>query len=384
MDEEVRRLTEGLHASCSMAAIALAGAGAHSVSWLLGVPGASRTVLELHVPYAVTSLAEFLGRQPAQSASAETARDMARVAYRRAVRLRPGDEHVAGIGCAASIASDRPKRGDHRCRVCAWDAHGATTYSLTLTKGARDRLAEDRVTSLLVMRALAEVSNVRFEVAPGLADEETVEVSRVSYSDAVEALVAGHISTVVLEPDQPPAADGRVTGAILAGSFDPLHDGHRQLADVASRILSADVTFELSVTNVDKPPLVEAEVRRRASQFGGAERLVLARAPVFFEKARLFPGCTFVIGWDTMTRLVDPKYYGGNPTSMLIALAEIRDLGCTFLVAGRWDGAEFRGVEDVSIPQGFEEMLRSIPQEEFRSDVSSTKIRLAARSQGPG
>ena len=221
-------------------------------------------------------------------------------------------------------------------------------------------------------------------VSSGVACTYWIEVSRVSYGDAVEALVAGHISTAVLEPSRPPIADGRAAGAILAGSFDPLHDGHRRLADVASRILNAEVTFELSVTNVDKPPLVEVEVRRRAIQLRGVERLVLTRAPVFFEKARLFPGCTFVIGWDTMTRLVDPKYYGGSQSSMLIALEETRGLGCSFLVAGRWDGADFRGLNDVSIPEGFEEMFSSIPQEEFRSDVSSTELRLAARSQSAG
>ena len=384
MDEELRRLTEELHAGDSMAAIALAGAGAQSVAWLLGVPGASRTVLELLVLYASASLVEFLGHEPAQSASAETAREMAKVAYSRAVRLRPGQDHVAGIGCAAAIASDRPKRGDHRCHVCAWDAHGATTYSLTLAKGARDRLAEDRVASLLVMRALAEVCDVNFDLTLDLTNDEAVEVSRTSYGDPIAALVSGHISNAVFQPDWPPIADGRLTGAILAGSFDPLHDGHRQLAAVASRILDAEVTFELSVTNVDKPPLAEAEVRRRAGQFSPTERLTLTQAPVFFEKARLFPGCTFVIGWDTMTRLVDLRYYGGSRTRMLIALDETRGLGCSFLVAGRWDGADFRGLEDVSIPEDFEEMFRSIPQEEFRSDVSSTEIRMAARSQGRG
>ena len=388
MDTEVNRLTEKLHACGTMAVIVVAGAGTQSTSWLLQVPGASRTVLEILVPYASASLVEYLGHEPAQSVSAETAEQMARLAYRRAVRLRPGNEHVAGVASTAAIASDRPKRGDHRCYVCAWDATGATTYSLTLAKGLRDRAAEDRVVSLLVMRALAEAGGVSFDLPLELRGDERVEVSRVSYVDGVEALIADHVSTATLEGDGLQgdgrvAADEPVSGAVLAGSFNPLHEGHRQLADAASKILSDDVTFELSVTNVDKPPLAENEVRARASQFRSMGRLVLTRAPVFFEKARLFPGRTFVVGWDTMARLVDPKYYNGSSTQMLLALEEIRGLGCSFLVAGRADGARFHTLDDVAVPDGFERMFRSIPESAFRYDVSSTELRGPAGSSGP-
>ena len=382
MDAEVNRLTEKLHACGTMAVIVVAGAGTQSTSWLLQVPGASRTVLEILVPYASASLVEYLGHEPAQLVSAETAEQMARLAYRRAVRLRPGSECVAGVASTAAIASDRPKRGDHRCYVCAWDATGATSYSLTLTKGLRDRAGEDRLVSLLLMRALAEAGGVSFDLSLELAHDERVEVSRVSYVDSVEALIAGHVSRATLEEDGSVTADEPVSGAVLAGSFDPLHAGHRQLADSASKILSDDVTFELSVTNVDKPPLSESEVRARASQFRGIGRLVLTRAPVFFEKARLFPARTFVVGWDTMTRLVDPKYYDGSSTQMLLALEEIRGLGCSFLVAGRADGARFRTLDDVAVPPGFEGMFRPIPESAFRHDVSSTELRSTARSTG--
>ena len=35
-------------------------------------------------------------------------------------------------------------------------------------------------------------------------------------------------------------------------------------------------------------------------------------APLFIDKARLFPGCTFVVGSDTIKRILDKKYYGGT------------------------------------------------------------------------
>ena len=106
----------------------------------------------------------------------------------------------------------------------------------------------------------------------------------------------------------------------MPGSFSPLHDGHRRLAGVASEMLGGPVMLEISVANVDKPPLDEVEVRRRLEPLKGSWCVVLTKAPTFREKAALFPGCIFVIGWDTAVRLFDPQYHGGHEAGVLAAL----------------------------------------------------------------
>ena len=51
------------------------------------------------------------------------------------------------------------------------------------------------------------------------------------------------------------------------------------------------------------------------------------QAPLYTLKARLFPGSTFVVGYDTAIRLVMPKYYGGE-NGMLLQFAELKHAGC--------------------------------------------------------
>ena len=162
---------------------------------------------------------------------------------------------------------------------------------------------------------------------------------------------------------------------LLPGSFRPFHYGHEQLARAAEQILGGEVVFELSLLNVDKPPLEETEVRQRLTQFAGKATVVLTRAETFRKKADLFPGCTFVIGWDTAVRLVAPRYYGGEESAMLTALAEIWAAGCRFLVAGREEDEIFRTLADVPVPAGFHTIFQDIPEALFRADVSSTALR---------
>jgi hypothetical protein len=121
-------------------------------------------------------------------------------------------------------------------------------------------------------------------------------------------------------------------------------------------------------------------VRERISQFRDVGDLVITKAPVFYEKAQLFPGCTFIIGWDTMVRLVDPKYYDGDHAKMILALNQIQSVGCDFLVAGRINDATFKTLADVKIPTVFQDIFKEIPESAFRSDISSTEIRLASRN----
>ena len=126
---------------------------------------------------------------------------MAQAAYRQSVRLRRGSSPVLGMSCTATIATDRPKRGEHRCHVGIWSAEGPQTYSLTLEKGLRDREGEEQVVSRLILRALAEASGVHESVDLELSAAEAVQESKVSYRDPLEALLAGHVRTAAFLAD---------------------------------------------------------------------------------------------------------------------------------------------------------------------------------------
>ena len=387
---DVQSLVQRIHDSPELAVAALAGAGTQALSWILGVSGASRTLLEAVVPYGEKSMIDLVGREPAQFVSDETAREMARRCYERALALRDGALPVLGLACTATIATDRPKRGQHRCHVATWDEAGVESLSLVLAKGQRDRAGEEAVVSRLVLAALSGVSGIDPATDLGdflgLLDSERVRADYADHPGPLARLLdppacAGHAdraggsTRLVVERDGRMDEGAPVHGAVLAGSFRPLHDGHKQLASAAAETLGMPVTFEMSVTNVDKPPLRGREVLRRVRQLRNVGPVVLTRAPTFREKAELLPGCTFVIGWDTAVRLVHPRYYGNDPQAMGLALSRIRDLGCRFLVAGRTDGDTFRTLEDVPVPPELAGLVEGLPESRFRKDVSSTELR---------
>ena len=111
MDPDIRRLIESIHRSAVKCVLVMTGGGATAAGTLLQVPGGSRTILEVVVPYQEQALLQFLGRRPPQFCSAATSREMAIRAYERAVWLAPGEnraqaslngERTYGFGCAPS------------------------------------------------------------------------------------------------------------------------------------------------------------------------------------------------------------------------------------------------------------------------------------------
>src|SRR3954469_2062257 len=107
MDAAHRQAIEALHRDGRYQyVLGLTGGGTGAAAQLLNVPGGSRTLLEVVVPYHERALCEFLGRRPDQFCSADTSRLMAERAWDRARLLAPG-QPVAGVGCTASLATDR-------------------------------------------------------------------------------------------------------------------------------------------------------------------------------------------------------------------------------------------------------------------------------------
>ncbi len=377
MDAEIAEIVTRIHDTPQQSVLAVAGAGNYALAWLLGVGGASRTVLETRVPYGYLAMTDFLGGYaPEQTVSADTARRMARAAWSRGMSLREQDAPIVGLACTATIATDRTKRGDHRAFIVTWDDDAATTDSLALEKGLRDRAGEEDVVSRLVISAIARACGVSAELDLGLASSERLETESTRHAEPVQRLLDGDARWVTVHRDGRMVVDGDAPRALLPGSFNPIHAGHTELAEVASRVLGAPVAYELSVTNVDKPPLAVGEVHRRLEQFRGVGTVVLTRSETFIKKSEVFPGCGFAIGWDTVTRLIQPRYYGDSETAMLQALAEMWGRGSRFAVGGRTDdGGAFRSLADVHIPDGFRPMFTEIPESDFRRDVSSTAIR---------
>lgn len=251
---------------------------------------------------------------------------------------------------------------------------------------------------------------------------------------------------------------------VFPGSFNPLHEGHIALVVAALQKLSkspspssalansgyssgsesdsdvsqADgshddwkripVVFEIAAINADKPPLPSDEIVRRMMQFDPLLNPLLKAVgltniavcvtsePFFLQKSKLFSGCNFLIGSDTMSRIINSKYYGDNASAsqpadglsaaviermkekqrlhstfaMVTALTTIAERGCRFVVGGRVASSlpdtaldsqfdTFQSIcekSDVGIPQALlHSLFEGLSEEEFRLDLSSTQLR---------
>ncbi|MEM8944547.1 MAG: CinA family protein [Planctomycetota bacterium] len=374
----VTRLVEALHETSKSVTLAITGGGSRSIAQLLEVPGASRTVLEAVVPYASSALADWLGSAADQACSESTARAMAMASWLRARALAPAVDTglLIGLGATASLVSDRPKRGSHRIHLATQTATHTRTISLVLEKDRRTRSEEEDLASLLVLVALAEAASldgaeVHDELENLLSDNEPIASACHAGQPEWTELLLKQRDYVGYGIDSRPRA-------IFPGAFNPPHAGHRRIVEVATEWLGCCVAYEISTTNVDKPPLDFAEMEARLTALRAEDAkaaVVLTDAPTFRVKAKRFPDCTFIVGADTIARVGDPKYYTGAEGSFDDAIGQIADAGCRFLVFGREIEGEFRVLSDFALPAALKALCDEVTADEFREDVSSTELR---------
>jgi hypothetical protein len=402
-DAAWQQLISTLHASGRKAALAITGGGSGAIGELLRVPGGSRLLIEAQVPYDELALAAFLGFAPAQACSSGSAIAMAQSARARAARLVPSTgvgagTDLVGLGVTAALVSDRPRKGEHRFHIAFANSAGPNSTgahcTCVLAKGRRDRAAEEDLVSRAIVLWLARACGIAAPSPRSLIDadehyaetvsEKTgVAADQLSAGDAIDQLLAGEVDRVTVQPDGQMMLSAPQPSLLFPGSFNPLHEGHLLLARVAEELRQQPLAFEISVTNVDKPPLAGETVRRRLAQFAWKSPVELTRAPTFLEKSRLFPSTTFVIGADTAERLVAPKYYADDELRMHVALEEIANSGGSFLVAVRIDaGGRFRALNDIPVPRRYTNLFTEIPEHRFRLDVSSSELRARRRADG--
>ncbi|KAF1327238.1 Sodium/potassium-transporting atpase subunit alpha-2, partial [Globisporangium splendens] len=358
-----------------------------------------------------------------------------------------------GVACTAALATNYEKKGSHHCFLSVCSAaeeqlQGAErgtlqqrceTYHLNLSKtlkrtrnGASMKkvlslcvilrwlltfpllsVEEDHIVSHWLVYVLAKAANVDPEGTTALHDallaEQHDEDSFVVVTagdhtpiDPLEELCAGSTPALTSVAFLPLTSKGVFVtiakdlgfrGVVLSGSFNPLHQGHVDLARAAQRIVQdrfgreLPIAFEIAVANADKGTITSSTVRQRMEQFVepsspfGAWPVLVTNATLFSQKASVLKGCAFVIGADTAVRIVDKKYYDNDEHKMALTLQQIARNECFFVVAGRMDDKvtnRFISADEVlatSIPVVFKHLFVPLDESVFRSDISSTQIR---------
>lgn len=367
--------------------------------------------------------------------------------------------NIFAIACTAALVTDRPKKGPHHCYVASYASQHATIYSLDMIKNARIRPEEDELCSRLgldAIRLACGLSNSTPHLneklitrsTGGIEANQQIELSSdslsitpVAQSSVLENLSTRKTRSVLftsykqIQPnteadDKDPIAISQshfryfedvhlpVGTIVYPGSFNPLHEGHVQLLVSAlhhklgwtpnSGTTNPLIVFELALINADKPPIAPevAFARLKHMLQDSAPMLhrynltnyavVITADPLFIHKSALFRDCTFLIGADTLTRLIDPKYYRSKqvsdkpsddgPANLIQALSTIKERGCSFIVGGRATtaGSNFETLESIqslatftALPDSLQTIFYGLTENEFRVDISSTQLRNA-------
>ena len=351
------------------------GAGGSLVQSMLSQAGASQCLRHISVPYSNDALRDALLEEPASSVSQGVATRMARRALETMEACGSGGNYLA-VGLTAAIGTNRERHGKEQFFATIIGRDLLSELHGQFEKGVLEREQQEAVIRQMLLQRISVWCGLEVDVmssSPGFTLIYDREHERPE--DGLAGLVDGASGYVVLDEDGRMKIDPLLQRPVLLpGSFRPLHAGHSGMVAAAEKTLKHRVCFELSVENVDKSPLDLVDVRTRLRQIAWMRPVVITRAPRFLDKARLFPGGLFVVGFDTAMRLVDPAYYDGVE-AMKEALAEIQSQGCRFLVAGRQQDGLFRTLADVDVPGAFTGLFEAIPERTFRHDISSTDIR---------
>lgn len=410
--------------------LAIAGGGGHAISALASTPGASALLLEGTVTYDRKSMETYVGGKELSKhkfVSKESAALLSRAAVRRAMKYRHALKDYPfciGLGVTSALVTskERPGRGSFGY-ICATRADGCQwSCRVELAPQLRNRVEEDQLMGQLALQAVEQLqSRATTEITKN--DEQDI-IEDISFDDGVvedqaftaaERILDGTADAVLLLPNADKSSFIVMTDPILPpsslifpGSFNPPHDGHVTLARVAAASFSQQeitpVFMELSLTNADKPSLDPRSVSERANKFLELDNLpspcgiLLTSAPLFSQKVEILEQymapaldgndqkAGFIIGTDTMRRILDPKYYGNDVENMLEAVRGMGRAGVQFVVGGRLEQGKktakpmfvsgYKELEE--LPKDVQSMFSIVSEEQFRVDISSSEIRQRA------
>lgn len=342
----------------TMGVLVVTGGGTGAISELLCHGGGSKVLLEAIVPYGKQSAIELLGEEPAKFVSVDTTEKLAEAAYKRAVKLSNSTD-VFGLAANASLTVENEREGRTNIvhvGICT-GLRRTVVYSFNINKATREE--QEAIVSRHILETLhaSMMNNIYFKTF-------------------LEATVEGWNSFYEIQ------SEGGLI--VMPGSFNPIHEGHLIMADVAKRMTGKDVHFEISITNVDKPDVTYESMMERVKALEAAKipltRLHIVKAAKFVQKMDLYPkGTTFVVGFDTWQRMMSDidNLQSHQKHARYMLLEKAFEKGAKFIVFGRViKGLNCRG-SDIDTPK--HEFFNNKGSVTFVDnvfiDMSSSKIR---------
>ena len=364
--EDNTNLIKKIHQSKYKITYVSSGGGTNAISSFLKVPGASNTILESYVPYSKKSMDIFLNKKPDHYCSLNTCLSMAANAYKKSLQIEnnTNTKYLIGVAVTASLATTYTKIGEHKFYIAIQTDSYTKTVSCVLDKGSRTRELEEELITEYVLSLIAESCSIKRDLPQ---HNEKVGVQTTQAEKSWKKLLNNQINFV--------SSDKSIPELIFPGSFNPLHDGHLKMRELAEKKTGMRATFEICARNADKPPLTFHEIKRTLDQFNENDSWVMTSAGRFSEKAEMFPNSVFIIGADTLVRVFDEKFYL-NKKDMINHIERFNDHNVHFLVFGRKVNNKFISLRDIAIPDNIRQRCTGFDEASFRDDISSTELRL--------
>ena len=355
-----------IHASPYKLTFVSSGGGTNALSTLLKVPGASNTILESYVPYSKESMNKFLNKIPDHYCSLDTCLSMGANAYKKSKEISNNtkSKYLMGVSVTANLATTYQKKGDHKFFIVIQTSSFTKYLECFLKKGKRSRQDEEKLITECVISLIAGTCGLDFPI-PKI--EEEINVEQINAEKKWEKLFNNKVDFISNNKNLPEL--------IFPGSFNPLHEGHIKMKELAEKKTGMHTTFEICANNADKPPLTFYEIKRTIDQFQNDESWMLTSAGRFSEKAEMFPNSVFIIGADTLMRVFDEKFYK-NHKDMMEHIQRFNDHNINFLVFGRKVGKKFISLNKINVPKIIEDRCTGFEEDSFRDDISSTELRL--------